>query len=90
MPVVLSDLRPGQRALVLTIAGEPPLVQRLSEFGIFDGEQLELVAFAPLGDPLEIPTTSKAPPPSQVQTPTSRRSNRFSAGRWSARGCVGR
>jgi ferrous iron transport protein A len=50
----LCDLRPGQRADILAIAGEPPLVQRLSEFGLFEGEQIELVAFAPLGDPLEI------------------------------------
>ena len=50
----LCDLRPGQRAVVLAVAGEAPLIQRLSEFGVFEGETLELLAFAPMGDPLEI------------------------------------
>ncbi len=50
----LCDLRPGQQALVVAIAGEPSLVQRLSEFGIYEGERIEFLAFAPLGDPLEI------------------------------------
>lgn len=51
---VLSDLRPGQSAIVQAIAGEPSLVQRLSEFGLFEGERIEFIAFAPLGDPIEI------------------------------------
>ena len=50
----LADLRPGQRAAVVAIAGDPALVQRLSELGLFEGEPVELVAVAPLGDPLEI------------------------------------
>ncbi len=53
MPL-LSELRPGQRAEVLTISGDPNLVQRLYEFGLLEGETVELVAFAPLGDPIEI------------------------------------
>ena len=51
---VLSDLRPGQLAIVQAIVGEPSLVQRLSEFGLFEGERIEFLAFAPLGDPVEI------------------------------------
>ena len=51
---VLSDLRPGQSAIVQAITGEPSLVQRLSEFGLFEGERIEFLAFAPLGDPIEI------------------------------------
>jgi ferrous iron transport protein A len=50
----LSQLRPGARASVLAVSGEPDLVQRLYEFGLFEGEEIEVMAFAPLGDPIEI------------------------------------
>jgi ferrous iron transport protein A len=50
----LSELRLGARAEILAIAGEPDLVQRLYEFGFFEGEEIEVLAFAPLGDPIEI------------------------------------
>jgi ferrous iron transport protein A len=50
----LDQLRPGQQAEVLSLAGEPGLVQRLYELGLFEGERIELVAVAPLGDPIEI------------------------------------
>jgi len=50
----LDRLHPGQRAEVLSLAGDPGLVQRLYELGLFEGERVELLARAPLGDPLEI------------------------------------
>ena len=50
----LSTLKPGDRARVEVIAGEPALVQRLYEFGLLEGEEVELLAVAPLGDPVEI------------------------------------
>ena len=50
----LSELRPGARAAVLAVSGEPDLVQRLYEFGLFEGEEIEVLALAPLGDPIEI------------------------------------
>jgi Fe2+ transport system protein FeoA len=50
----LDRLTPGQRAEVLALAGEPGLVQRFYELGLMEGEQVELVALAPLGDPIEI------------------------------------
>ena len=50
----LDQLVPGQRAEVLSVAGEPGLVQRFYELGLMEGEQVELVALAPLGDPIEI------------------------------------
>lgn len=34
--------------------GPPALIQRLMEMGITEGEVLEVVRLAPLGDPLEI------------------------------------
>lgn len=50
----LAELRPGTRAEVLAISGDPGLVQRLYEFGLLEGETVEVLALAPLGDPLEI------------------------------------
>jgi ferrous iron transport protein A len=50
----LGELRPGDRASVVTVAGEPGLVQRLYEFGLMEGEEVEVLALAPLGDPIEI------------------------------------
>ena len=50
----LSELLPGDRAVVESVAGEPGLVQRLYEFGLLEGEEVELIARAPLGDPIEI------------------------------------
>jgi ferrous iron transport protein A len=50
----LADLSPGQKAEVLSVSGDPALVQRLYEFGLLEGEQVEVVALAPLGDPIEI------------------------------------
>jgi ferrous iron transport protein A len=51
---LLSELRLGDRAAVVALDGEPGLVQRLYEFGLLEGEEIELIAFAPLGDPIEI------------------------------------
>ena len=50
----LDQLRPGQRAAVESLAGDPGLVQRLYELGLIEGEEVEVVALAPLGDPIEI------------------------------------
>jgi ferrous iron transport protein A len=50
----LDQLRAGQRASILTIAGSDAIVQRLLEMGLFEGEEIEVVGFAPLGDPMEI------------------------------------
>jgi ferrous iron transport protein A len=50
----LSELRPGARAAVVSVGGDPGLVQRLFEFGLLEGEEVEVLALAPLGDPIEI------------------------------------
>lgn len=50
----LDQLRPGQRGRVAAVAGNDGLVQRLMEMGLFEGEEVEVLALAPLGDPLEI------------------------------------
>jgi ferrous iron transport protein A len=50
----LSELRPGDRAVVESVGGGASLVQRLYEFGLLEGEEVEVLALAPLGDPIEI------------------------------------
>jgi Fe2+ transport system protein FeoA len=50
----LADLRPGQRGRVLAVRGGDALVQRLMDLGVIEDTELEVVGFAPLGDPMEI------------------------------------
>ncbi len=50
----LDQLRAGERARIAAIQGSDALVQRLLEMGLLEGEEVEVVGFAPLGDPLEI------------------------------------
>jgi ferrous iron transport protein A len=50
----LNQLEVGQRARIEAIAGNDALVQRLLEMGLLEGEELEVLGFAPLGDPMEI------------------------------------
>ncbi len=50
----LDQLKVGQRARVTALDGSDALIQRLLEMGLLEGEEIEVVGFAPLGDPLEI------------------------------------
>jgi len=50
----LDQLRPGQRGRVVALAGGDALVQRLLEMGLFEGEEVEVIGFSPLGDPMEV------------------------------------
>ncbi len=50
----LDKLRVGQRARIHSLQGADSLVQRLLEMGLLEGEEVEVVGFAPLGDPMEI------------------------------------
>ncbi|HET6575861.1 MAG TPA: ferrous iron transport protein A [Fimbriiglobus sp.] len=50
----LDQLLTGQRGEVETLAGDPELVQRLYEIGLLEGETVEVLGFAPLGDPVEV------------------------------------
>ena len=50
----LDEMRVGQRGRVEEVIGDDALVQRLMEMGLLEGEEVEVVGFAPLGDPMEI------------------------------------
>ncbi len=48
-----DELQPGERGRIVEISGEDAITVRLMEMGLTDGEEIELIGRAPLGDPLE-------------------------------------
>jgi Fe2+ transport system protein FeoA len=52
--MTLSELREGQRARIESLIGDDAILQRLMEMGLLEDEEIEVVGFAPLGDPMEI------------------------------------
>ncbi len=50
----LDQMRVGQRACIAAVHGADAIVQRLLEMGLLEGEEIEVLGFAPLGDPMEI------------------------------------
>jgi ferrous iron transport protein A len=49
----LAQAKPGDRCVVLEIAPEPPeMKSRLYSLGIIPGSALQILRFAPLGDPM--------------------------------------
>ncbi len=53
-PLPLTSLTPGTAATVTEIKLPPAQRPRLMEMGLLVGTRVELVRFAPLGDPVEI------------------------------------
>ena len=49
----LNRLQEGQRARILDVIGDDAVAVRLMEMGLIDGTEIELLGFAPLGDPIE-------------------------------------
>jgi ferrous iron transport protein A len=52
--MTLDQLDQGQRARIDSLLGDDPLLQRLMEMGLLEEEEIEVLGFAPLGDPMEI------------------------------------
>ena len=50
----LSRLLPGEHEVVCRVAGAGPIRQRLLELGVTPGATVEVIRFAPLGDPMEV------------------------------------
>ena len=50
----LSELHPGQKAIIKSIGDIGELKNRLMELGVLCGEPVQVVRVAPLGDPIEI------------------------------------
>jgi ferrous iron transport protein A len=49
----LDSLDRGQRARIVDVAGDDAIAVRLMEMGLTEGEEIEVLGFAPLGDPIE-------------------------------------
>lgn len=49
----LDTLREGQRGEIVAIDGDDAVAVRLMEMGLTEGEEIQLLGFAPLGDPIE-------------------------------------
>ncbi len=47
----LSDLRPGQRALVLALYAQGGMRRRLRDIGLIENTQVECLGVSPGGDP---------------------------------------
>jgi len=52
--IPLSDLKIGQTAKVVEFLEDNQISQRIEEMGLTIGEEIEILRFAPLGDPIEI------------------------------------
>jgi ferrous iron transport protein A len=52
--VTLDELPVGGRGRITALSAEPALLQRLMEMGVLEGDEVEVLAFAPLGDPIEV------------------------------------
>lgn len=50
----LSELQPGDKAIILSLPQEQILAMRLREMGLLSGTEIVYVRKAPLGDPVEI------------------------------------
>lgn len=51
--MTLNELKVGERGRIIDIEGSDGIAIRLMEMGLTDGEEIELLGFAPLGDPIE-------------------------------------
>lgn len=49
----LDMLKRGERARILDVAGDDGIAVRLMEMGLIEGEEIEYIGAAPLGDPIE-------------------------------------
>lgn len=49
----LDQLQTGDRAAIVEVQGDDSIAVRLMEMGLTDGEEIEMLGRAPLGDPIE-------------------------------------
>ena len=51
--MTLDELSVGQTAQIVDVEGNDGISIRLMEMGLTEGEEITLLGFAPLGDPIE-------------------------------------
>jgi ferrous iron transport protein A len=49
----LDALQQGDRAYIVDVSGDDAVAVRLMEMGLIEGEEIEHLGSAPLGDPVE-------------------------------------
>lgn len=52
--MTLGELRPGEKAKVVSIGTTGAMRQRILDMGVTPNVQVQLIKIAPLGDPVEI------------------------------------
>lgn len=52
--ISLRELKPGEKATVVSLLGCSRFHNRLQEMGFITGKQIQVIRFAPIGDPIEI------------------------------------
>jgi Fe2+ transport system protein FeoA len=52
--MTLDELKPGQKATILRIDGDGPLMQRLMALGLLEGSDVAMTRRALGGDPVEV------------------------------------
>ena len=50
----LSDLKPGQKGVVIKVRGSGPTRRRLLDMGMIPRTEIEVERVAPLGDPIAV------------------------------------
>ncbi len=53
MKVRLSQLNPGDEAIIVRISSKGVLARRIADMGLIPGTRIKVVRKAPLGDPIE-------------------------------------
>ncbi len=57
--MVLSELKPGQTARIVSLAQlEPAIRRKLMAMGLLPSSEIRFIREAPMGDPLQIATSS--------------------------------
>lgn len=54
MSTTLAALKPGQSGVVVGYTEFDEIVQRLMQMGMVEGTQVDVIRYAPAGDPLEV------------------------------------
>jgi ferrous iron transport protein A len=49
----LSQLEPGQRAVIVTVTGKGAARRRMIDMGMTRGSQIQVIRKAPMGDPID-------------------------------------
>ncbi len=52
--IQLSEMKVGQIGQVVRFDEDNEVTQRIEEMGVTSGEDIQIVRFAPLGDPIEV------------------------------------